>query len=222
MKKLALILLLVHGFIFAQEPISKKLGDFHTVKVFNGLHVEINESNKSKIEIVGDKADDVVVKNSDGILKIRLKFPDAFTAENVRIVLFCKNINVLDANEGATISSEETISQQQLEVKVQEGAIIQLKVRTKHLEVKSVSGGIIELTGTAENQIVAASTGGIYEAFELKAANSDVTCGTGARVEVTSSERLDAEARLGGTIYYKGDPEVLKTKKVLKGRIIAK
>ena len=111
MKNLLLLSLLICSVAFAQEPITKTVGDYHTLKVFNGLHVELKKSSTSKVEIIGAKSEDVVLKNSNGILKIRLQFPDSFTAEDVRIILnYNKPIQVLDANEGAHIISDKNIS----------------------------------------------------------------------------------------------------------------
>lgn len=220
MKKLALFLFFSCSMLVAQESITKKLGDFNTLKVFNGLTVEIKKADKSTIEISGSKSEDVVVKNSNGILKIRLQFPESFTAEDVKIVLYYSdNIAVLDANEGAKIHSDETIKQQHLEVKVQEGAKIKVAVDTKHLVVKSVSGGIIRLSGATKNQTVEATTGGIYKSYDLESQQTVVTAASGANVEVKTTEVLDAKVRFGGSIYYKGTPEVLKTKKIIGGVI---
>lgn len=220
MKKLALLLFLTCSISFAQGTISKNLGDFNTLKVFNGLTVELQKSKESKVEISGAKSDHVTVKNSDGVLKIRLKFPEGFTSEDLRIILFYnENIDVLDANEGATILSDETIKQQHLEVRTQEGAKISVAVATRHLTVKAVSGGIIDLSGVTENQNIEATTGGIYEGYNLKCKQTIVVAASGARTEVNASEILDAKVRFGGTIHYRGNPEVLKTKKIIGGVI---
>jgi len=220
MKKLVLLLTLSCSILFAQEPITKKLGDFNTIKIYNGLTVELQKSNMPKVVISGSQAEDVTIKNSNGILKIRLKFPESFTAEDVKIILYyANNIDVLDANEGAKIISENTIKQQHLEVKVQEGAIIKLPVETKYLVVKAVSGGVITLTGATKNQTIEATTGAIYNAYNLHSKQTIVTAASGARVEVKTSEVLDAKVRFGGTIFYKGTPEVLKTKKIIGGTI---
>lgn len=223
MKKLVIVLLLSCSVSWGQESIKKDLGDFNTLKVYNGLEIELQKSSDSRIEIVGEQAEDVVVVNSDDILKIRLRIPDSFVPEDVRIVLFYNDdIGVLDANEGGKITSEKRISQQHLEVKVQEGAFIDLDIKVKHLVVKSVTGGIIELMGQAENQTVEANTGGVYSAYNLKSEQVNVTAASGARVEVQSNEILDAKVRFGGTIHYKGNPEVLRTKKIIGGKIIDK
>ncbi|MBE0423317.1 MAG: DUF2807 domain-containing protein [Lutibacter sp.] len=220
MKKLTLLLILSCSILFAQEPITTKLGDFKTLKVFNGLTVELQKSNNSKIEISGSQAENVSVKNANGTLKITLKFPKNFSAENIKIVLYYdSDIAVLDANEGAKIFSDETIKQQHLEVKTQEGAKIKLDIDTKYLTVKSVSGGIISLTGVTESQTIVATTGGIYNAYDLHSKQATVTAASGANVELNALELLDAKVRFGGSIFYKGKPEVLKTKITVGGTI---
>lgn len=220
MKKLAFLLILVGSIAFAQKPITKKLGDFNTLKVFNGLTVKLQKADKPTIVITGSKSDDVSVKNSNGVLKIRLKFPDSFKADDADITInYSEKIEVLDANEGAVIKTDDTIKQQQLEVKVQEGAKINVPVDVKYLTVKSVTGGIIKLTGTTQNQTIEATTGGIYKGYELQSKQSTAVAASGAVVKIHTSEVLDAKVRFGGNIYYKGTPEVLKTKRIIGGTI---
>ncbi|MDP3313883.1 head GIN domain-containing protein [Lutibacter sp.] len=220
MKKLVLILLFVSTIVVAQQPVSTNLGDFNTLKVYNGLTVEIKKGTESKIEITGPRADDISIKNSDGILKVRLKFPDNFEMDGTTIVLYySKNIEVLDANEGAKIVSENKLKQPLLDVKVQEGAIIKLDIDVKHLTIKTVSGGIIDLKGIAENQNIEANTGGIYNGFDVESKQAIVNSLAGSVVEIDVSEVLDAKAQFGGSIFYKGKPSIVKSKSVVKGVI---
>ena len=220
MKKLAFLIILVGSIAFAQKPITKNLGDFNTIKVFNGLTLKLHKANKPTIVITGSKAEDVSVKNSNGTLKIKLKFPDSFTAEDVVVTInYSKKIAIIDANEGATITADEAIKQQQLELKVQEGAKIKVPVEVKYLTIKAVSGGTIKLQGTTQNQNIEATTGGIYKSYNLESKQTTALAASGAIIEVKTSEVLDAKVRFGGTIFYKGTPEVLKTKKIIGGTI---
>jgi hypothetical protein len=196
------------------------LGDFNTLKVFNGLTVKLKKSETQSIVITGSKSEDVSVKNSNGILKIRLKFPESFTADDVTIIVnYIDKIDTLDANEGAKIESEDMVSQQLLEVKVQEGARIILPIKVKYLTVKAVSGGIVKLTGSTKNQNIEATTGALYKAFNLQSMQTTALAASGATIEINTSEVLNAKVRFGGSIYYKGTPEVLKTKKIIGGTI---
>lgn len=222
MKKLVLLLLLLSSVVYSQNSIVTNLGDFTSLKVFSGLKVELIRSDVSKIVVSGKKADQVSIKNKNGLLKLSLKFTDGFTYDDVKIELFYSApIAILDANEGSYIISEEKVQQQHLEVKVQEGAHINLPVEIKYLTVKTVSGGVVDLFGSAQNQTVDANTGGLYHGYDLIAIQTTTTSASGAVVKVNVVEMLDAKVNLGGTIFYKGNPEELKTKKVMGGKIKA-
>ncbi|WP_405563925.1 head GIN domain-containing protein [Polaribacter sp. Asnod6-C07] len=225
MKKIIFICVLMMSLSFvAQSTVNKKLGDFSTLKVYNGIELELIKSNESKIEITGLKSEKVKIKNVNNTLKISLPFSlkpenNAANGEVLVKLYYSKSIDTIDANEGATITGKE-INQNHLEVKSQERAFVNLVVKVKHLEVKTSSGGIIKLSGTTKNQTVDVDLYGIYNGFDLKAtANSTVKAGTGAKAEILAGETLNAKVSFGGSIFYKGNPEVLKDKKVIGGII---
>ncbi len=204
----------------AQTTINKKIGDFSTIKVFNGIDVELIKSDVSKIVITGEKAEKVKIKNSNSTLRISLKFPETMAEGKVKVTLyFSNNLNVIDANEGAIITGKE-IKQSQIEIKAQEGAFINLVLSVKHLKVKSTSGAVIKLSGVTKNQTINANLGGMYHGYNLKVSDMTIVkAGSGAKAEVQSGETLDAKVSFGGSIFYKGTPEVFKDKKVIGGVI---
>jgi hypothetical protein len=225
MKKTIFICALLVGFNFlAQTMVTNNLGDFTTLKVYNGIELELIKSNEQRLEITGEKSEMVKIKNVDNTLKLSLPFslkPENNAANGQVIIKLYYNsiIAVIDANEGAIITGKE-ITQDQLEVNVQERAFINLVVNTKHLNVRASSGGIIKLTGTTKNQDVDVDLYGVYNGFALETlANSTVYAGTGAKAEVLTGETLNAKVSFGGSIFYKGNPEVIKDKKIIGGII---
>lgn len=204
----------------AQTTINKKLGDFTTVKVYNGIDVELVKSDESKIIVTGEKAEKVKIKSSGNTLRISLRFPETTAEGKVKITLYyASNLKTIDANEGAIITGKN-IEQTQIEIKGQEGAFINLVVKVKHLRVKSSSGAVIRLSGASKNQTVDADLGGMYHGYKLQVSDMTmVRAGSGSKVEVQSGETLDAKVSFGGSIFYKGTPEVFKDKKVIGGVI---
>ena len=223
MKKSCLLLALLIGSIsFAQER-TITLGDFNILKVFNGLALELVRSDEQKIIISGEKKENVTVKNTNGKLKVFLNFPEVYDDERVKIKLYYKeDIDILDANEGAAIFSDEVFKQQNVTIRSQEGAYIHIVLDVPFLSVKAVTGGNIRLRGTAKNQEVEVTTGGVYESYELLTENSEVISASGAIAEVNVSSFLEAKVRFGGKIYYKGDPEKVTRQKVIGGVILNK
>lgn len=225
MKKLNFILLFFIGLtVTAQSKVTKNLGDYNILKVYNGIEVELIKSTDQKLEITGEKSEMVKIKNVNNTLKLSLPFSltPADNAADGKILVklyYNKAINVIDANEGATITSKD-FNQDKLEVNAQERAFINLTTKTNYLIVRASSGGIIKLSGTTKNQEIDVDLYGIYHGFNLQAAgNSTVKAGTGAKAEVNAGETLNAKVSFGGTIFYKGNPEVVKDKKVIGGII---
>lgn len=208
------------GHVNAQTTIHRVLKDFSKLKVYNGIDLDLVKSDKQEIVITGKKADKVKISNKKGVLKVAMRFPETTADGTVKATLyFNKSISIIDANEGATVTSKD-INQQKINVKSQEGAFINMVVDVKSLEVKSTSGGVIKLSGEAKNQTVNVDLGGVYHGFNLKSSDlTQVKAGSGAKAEVNASEILDVKATFGGNIFYKGTPEVLKDKKVIGGII---
>ncbi|WP_375241406.1 head GIN domain-containing protein [Polaribacter sp.] len=223
-KYISLFLLCGSLSVFTQTTITKNLGDYTTLKVYNGIELELIKSTESKLVITGNKSEMVTVKNINNTLKITLPFsikPGNNSANGeVLVKLYYVNpISVIDANEGAIITGKE-IKQEKLEVNSQERAYINLVLDVKHLEVRASSGGIIKLSGTTKNQDISVDLYGIYNGYALTASsNTTVNAGTGAKAEVSAGETLKAKVSFGGSIFYKGNPEVLKDKKVVGGII---
>lgn len=215
-----LILLIVPLLVFSQQTVSGNFGDFNSIKTYNGLKVELYKSHESKVEISAQNPTNIVVKNVNGTLKISLKVQETFNGEIYNIkVFYAHNLAIIDANEGSEITASHIINQPNLEVKTQEGAQINLLVDVKYLTVKSVSAGIVQLKGKVKNQQVETNTAGIYKGFNLVAEESYVVSATAGIAEISSTDLLDAKVSFGGEIYYKGNPEVLNTKKVVGGTI---
>ncbi|PQJ22003.1 head GIN domain-containing protein [Tenacibaculum sp. SG-28] len=220
--KRVLILLLIFtiGSATAQSSITQKLGPFKELKVYNGIDVALVKSNKVEAVISGEKASKVKFKADNNRLKIMLNFPETTADGKAKITLYYnQDIAIIDGNEGAIITSS-MIEQEKIEIKGQEGAFINIVVAVKHLKVKSTSGSVIKLSGTAKNQYVDVDLGANYHGYNLSvSAMNVVRAGSGAKAEVDAGETLDAKVSFGGTIFYKGNPDVLVDKKVIGGVI---
>lgn len=220
MKKLLIVLFFISGILYSQEKITKNLGDFNVLKTYRGLHVKLVKSDAPVIVIEGRKSNDVIVKNVNGILKLSMSLEQTFSAGDVDVTIFYKdNLDIIDANEGSTITSAETITQDRLEIRSQEGADIKLQVKTNNLEVKAISAGIISLTGYSVNQNVNVNTGGIYKGENLESDTTIVVASTGAEATVNADKLVDANAKLGATISVTGNPKEVKKKESLSGYV---
>ena len=225
MKKVLFIFAFILPFVInAQTKVTKNLGDYSILKVYNGIEVELIKSTEQKLEITGEKSEMVKIKNVNNVLKLSLPFSlkplnNAADGKILIKIFYNSKIDTIDANEGATITAKG-FKQNKVTVKAQERAFINLVVEVKELIVKTSSGGIVKLSGTTTNQNIDVDLYGVYHGFKLNTAQtSTVKSGTGAKAEVFAGKTLDAKVSFGGSIFYKGTPEVIKDKKVIGGII---
>jgi len=223
-KKIFICALFINLIITAQTTVTKSLGDFNIIKAYNGIELELIKSTEQRIEIIGEKSEKLKIKNVNNTLKLSLPFslrPSENIADGgVKIKLYYnKTINIIDGNQGATITAKN-FNQDNVELNAEQRAFINITTITKHLTIRASSGGIIKVSGTAKNQEVDVDLYGIYHGFNLKSiGNSTIKAGTGAKAEVTAGEALSAKVSFGGAIFYKGNPQVVKDKKVIGGII---
>jgi len=218
MKKVFLLAFLgLSQFISAQ--VTKNLGDFTTIKVFDKISVTLVKSDESKIVINGSRAGDVelITKNSE--LKVRMKFSKLLQGENIEATVYYKNIDHVEASEGSFIGSADTFNATSFEAYSKEGAIIKLTLDVKKLKSKATTGSTLELTGKASNHDNTILSGGTLKAKDLVTAQTTVSISAGGEAAVNATDFVDAKTRAGGIINVYGGPKQVNQKTLAGGSI---
>ncbi|WP_431243520.1 head GIN domain-containing protein [Flavobacterium sp. P21] len=208
--------------LFAQlsfGQVTKELGDFDTVKVFDKLSVKVVQASENRIVIKGAREAEVEVVNKNGILKLRMPFPKLLSGNDLSITLYYKHIELIDVNEGATVTSNEAIKATSFKVSAQEGGVINVDLDVDKLKVSSVSGGSITLAGKAANQDASLGAGGYLLASKLETSQTTVSVSAGGKADVNASTLVDAKVSAGGSIYIYGKPKQINQKTVFGGKI---
>ena len=220
MKKLVLVALLFAAQLsFSQEKTTKNVGDFSTVKVFDKISVQLVESTETKVELSGDRKEDVELINKNGELKIRMSLKKLLKGEEITAIVYFKKLESVEASEGAYVSSPATFKGIDFNVNAKEGAEIKLTLDVKRVTVKSGSGAVIRLTGKAHNQDIVVTAGGIVRASALEGEQTVVVVNAGGEADVTATELVDAKTRAGGNITIYGNPRQINQKTVAGGNI---
>jgi len=220
MKRILTVLtILITSVAIAQNTIEKTIGEFTQLKVYDLIEVNLVKSKENKVEISGKNTEDVIIVNKNGKLKIRMNLEESFDGKNTSVTLYYTSVDVLDANEGATISSEDKIKQYEIDLRAQEGGKISIKLKVKIANIKAVSGGIIETHGTANSQDVSLNTGGIYKGEDLQTENTKVNIKAAGNAHVKASDLVDIKIRAGGDVFVYGNPKTIKENRVFGGRV---
>ena len=216
---LTILTILISALTIAQNSIEKTIGEFSELKVYDLIEVKMVKSEENKLVITGNNTEDVVVVNKNGKLKIRMTLEESFDGANTSVTLFYTTVDILDANEGAVISSEDTIKQYEVDLKAQEGGSIKINLDVKIANIKAYSGGIIKTSGIAVSQKVSLNTGGVYEGKNLQTENTTVKIKAAGDAEVKASELVDIKIRAGGDVFVYGNPKTINESRAFGGRV---
>ncbi len=216
-KVIVLAILLVAQITVAQ--VTRDLGDFDAVKVFDQLKVNLIQSNENKIIITGNRENEVEVVTKNGELKLRMPFPKLLSGNDITIKLYFKKIESIATNEGSSVSSDETFKQTSIDLDASEGSQIDVDLDVEKANVRAVSGGIIDLSGKATNQNCTIATGGIYNGKELHSSQTEITVSAGGQAEIFATLLADAKVKAGGSISIYGNPKQINQKTILGGTI---
>ena len=203
----------------AQNPIEKSIGEFSELKVYDLIEVELIKSKDNKVIITGENANDVLVNNKNGKLKIKMSLEEIFDGNKTKVTLYYSSVDIIDVNEGAKVHSKDKIKQFEIDLRTQEGGYINLELNTTYTNIKAVTGGIIKVSGKSKSQNIALRTGGVFKGSELKTDKTEVSVNAAGEAYVNASKLVDVKIRAGGDVFIYGDPETVNENRVLGGRI---
>ena len=204
----------------AQKMVTKEVGDFSEIKVFDLIEINLIQSEENKVVIKGDHSEDVRIINDDGTLKLRMNLNTRFRGEDTHIEVYFKNLEVIDANEGSRITVNTVLNQPQVELRAQEGGRIVVGLDVDQAKIKSVSGGIIEASGLAKYQEINLNSGGIFEGKNLKTQRTKIGILAAGEADIYASEKVDVKITAGGDVYIYGEPEIVNEKRFAGGRVV--
>ena len=153
---------------FAQND--RNVGDFTSLKVYDRITVELIESKKNKVEIIGDGSSKIQVINKNGELKIRTQTMKLLHVKQLNVrgnsggeVELSGNADIQEIvmnsgakykgndNEGENVSvtvnaggNAEVYASKAVNATVRAGGRIEIHGNPKQRDVKKVVGGVIE------------------------------------------------------------------------------
>ncbi len=221
MQKLVFLLVVaIVTTVQGQDKITKNVGDFNELKVFDKIHVILVQGNENKVEITGNKRREVEIVQNNNLLKVRMSLDNLWDGDNTKVVVYYTEIKKLDANEGAKVKVKNLLKATSLDIRAQEGATIVAKINANYLYSKVVTGGEVELFGEVKEQEVIINSGGQYYAKDLQTDDTKVSLSAGGTAEVNAKNYVKANTNAGGTIRIFGNPREMDTQKLLGGKII--
>lgn len=217
---LVVVLLWITHIKAQEEKVTVDLEGFTEVKGFDGLSINLIKSDRNRAVVTGANTNKVAIVNKDGVLKLRMQLDKIFSGYRTFVDLYyTEKLIIIDVNEDARITAQETIQQDVLELKAQEGGELDIRAEVEQLLIKTVTGGVVKTAGSSELQDVMINTGGVYEGKDLKTKFSTVNVNAGSRAEIYAYDYVKATVKAGGEVLVYGDPAKMDEKTVFGGKV---
>jgi len=208
----------------AQSQESRTLAYFDQLKVYGPFRVYLEKGEKESISISrrGYREEEIITEVKNGRLKIKLKDEVKVLKDNdrsIRVFLTYTELTEIEAVAGADLLSKNPIESGRLLLTVSKGAICDLELEVNKLTASITTGGIAHLEGVAKIQETTVHTGSVLDAFYLESDDVYVKAHTGGSAEVKANKSIDAKAGTGGSITYRGRPEIRNVNSSLGGSV---
>ncbi len=208
-----------------------ELADYNSVDVFGAVEVELIKADKPYVEIEynGVSKEDFIADVNSGVLRLKIKnrhYLDDWSSnhdynrsEYVRVKAYYVELEAIEGQAAAIITSRAPVKSKNLYVDCSMGAEIDLELIAQRAKLKSSMGGILTLSGKIEYIDVRANMGGELKASQLKARVANVSASMGAEVRINVDDEIDVSSSLGAEVRYVGSPSVKHVSRNLGGEV---
>ncbi|MBN1181742.1 MAG: DUF2807 domain-containing protein [Bacteroidales bacterium] len=184
---------------------------FTNLEISGAIYVELQKSTKNELTLVGDTAilSRLTIDQVGDNLILKLK-GSISEKHQINAVLRTDKmeINKIRVSAGSSLTSQDTIFSQNIDIDASAGARSNTPVVVKSVDCNASAGATIKLKGEAENLSAQASAGAHVDAQNLAASNVKVNASAGGFSLVWAVETLDVSCSAGGFVKYKGHPDM--------------
>ncbi|MEL6535331.1 MAG: head GIN domain-containing protein [Bacteroidota bacterium] len=209
-----------------QDTELRSLSPFTEVKASSGVNVKLTPGLHPEVRVsVGRRGRLSGVKTEVSGRTLRVSASNSMDLSQVEVEVFYQELTSLRASSSASILGEEFIVADKFLVDVSSSARVQAKVQADEvkLDCSSTAGIQLEieadqifaegsstaglvLSGQAQRFVGVVSSGAEIKGYNLTVEQAILDVSSGGNIEISVTERLEAEASSGGSIRYKGQP----------------
>lgn len=208
--------------VMAQSTVKKNaVGEFKTIDLSGNMQVTLIPAQERSVEVEfhGVASDKLVLGVTDGVLAMRLK-PGATSAKNssVEVKIYYTGLNTMKAS-GAQVKMTTPLETDLLDIHVWAGATLSGELHAQDLVMQVSGNSAVDLTGATKYYTLTATSKSKVNTRELISQSVRVSAASGSEVYVEAQERLEIASDTGATVFYRGEPVILRTATKLMGEI---
>ncbi|HCR75935.1 MAG TPA: hypothetical protein DIW37_05925 [Chryseobacterium sp.] len=211
---------------------SRNVGEFSGIQVSTGVNLVFKQESPTNVKVIADadKLQYIVTKVDNGVLKVYVdnKGQKNLKFKNISVNVSSPRMDNIKASSGATFTTINSVKENNLMIDASSGSVVKgkfnisnnalveassgtsvkVEVNSRSLVFKGSSGSDTSIQGEAETAAFDVSSGAVCkgEAFQANLVEAEST--SGSNLSVNAVDKLKAKASSGGTIRYRGNPEI--------------
>ncbi|HEC44264.1 MAG TPA: DUF2807 domain-containing protein [Bacteroides sp.] len=201
----------------------RSIENFDGLKVSSGIDVLIRQGSGVSLMVEADENLHEVIKTEivDNTLKI-------YSTKNIRkskakkVYLVYENLNSIRVNSSGNVKGENTLETENLNIDLSSAGDLKLDLQALAVDCDISSAGDARLSGSTNTLNASLSSAGDLYAYELTASKVEVNCSSAGDARVYAKEELKARSSSAGSIYYKGEADVVDARTSSAGSIVRK
>jgi hypothetical protein len=188
----------------------RKVSSFHAIQVSSGINLIITQSNEEAVAVSASSPEirsRIKTEVENGKLKIYFDNRDEKNWNNkkeLKAYVSFKNLDGLEGNSGADVSTDGNININSLDMTLSSGAGFNGMVTATHLDIDQSSGSDMHIKGKVSDLKITTSSGSDFNGYDLVSETCKADASSGSGIEITVNKELQAQASSGGDINYKG------------------
>lgn len=226
MKKMMLLvaaLMMAFGANAQQDTRREWLGTFSSISLSGDMKVTLVALEEGGQPMMIVKAEDRELSklkytiNNKGELSVR-ESTNRKRIVRTEIEIHFVNLDAIEVS-GSDVEVKGLIEAPIFDIAVSNGGFFKAEIDTQDLMINATGQSTIDIDGRARYLIVDATVAKI-DLRELETMSSEIQATQRGEVSVYCTERLAATATLGGTIFYRGNPSILRASSKMLGSSI--
>lgn len=191
------------------ETVSNSTTSFNALKVSHEFDMEFVASNEYKVEFDGPSIllKNVVWDNDGKSLEVSVNGQYGEDWSKVKVKVYGDQLESLELRQGAELNIED-YKTEYLSVRVYDDSRLKLDGNFEDLNLYLSGNSRVDLSGTANKAALVLRAEGRVYGYDLNTREATIETESEARVRLTVTDYLSAEASGFSSIRYKGEPTV--------------
>jgi hypothetical protein len=157
----------------------------------------------------------------DNTLKIYTK-KNIRKARSKKVFLVYEDLNTIRISSAGDVAGENTLQTDELDIDLSSAGDLNLDVQAEKIRCDISSSGDARLSGNSDVLVASLSSAGDLHAYELITKKADVSCSSAGDARIYASEEFNLRSSSAGSIYYKGDGQLVNSHTSSAGSIVKK